>query len=80
MLVLSIVTCLFCSSCATILCGPVTECQYVKPGRGRARHIRPVVLFFDIILTGPIGVIVDFATCAIYRPCAMQSTFKQAYH
>ena len=56
-------------SCATILGGPVSECQRTKPAPGEpAREIRAGALIADILLFWP-GVIVDFATGAIYKPC-----------
>lgn len=56
-------------SCATILGGPVTDYQRTKPVTGEPkRPVRGGALIADILLTGPIGVIVDFGTCAIYKP------------
>lgn len=56
------------SSCATVFGGKVTEAQKRKPLAGEAqRSIRPVAMIADIILFWP-GLIVDFATGAIYRP------------
>jgi len=71
LVILSFASTLALSSCATILGGPITECQRTKPVPGApSRAIRPAALIFDIILSGVVGVAVDFATCAIYRPCA----------
>ncbi len=57
------------SSCATIFGGPVDKCQMSKPKDGETqRHIRTGALVADILLFAP-GLIVDFATGAIYRPC-----------
>jgi len=57
------------SSCATLFCGPVGECQRTKPAEGQpARQVRVGALILDIILFWP-GAVVDFATSAIYRPC-----------
>jgi hypothetical protein len=57
------------SSCATLFCGPVSECQRTKPAEGQpARQVRAGALILDIVLFWP-SVIVDFATNAIYRPC-----------
>jgi hypothetical protein len=57
------------SGCATIFGGPVSECQRTKPAPGQpARAIRGGALIADVILFVP-GVIVDFATGAIYKPC-----------
>jgi hypothetical protein len=56
-------------SCATIFGGPVSVCQRTIPASGQpAREIRAGVLIADILLFFP-GLIVDFATCAIYKPC-----------
>lgn len=54
------------SSCATILGGPITNQQKMKP-MSRHREIRTGALIADILLFWP-GAIVDFATGAIYRP------------
>jgi len=57
------------SSCATLFCGPVSECQKTKPVAGEpARDVRVGALILDIVLFWP-GLIVDFATNAIYKPC-----------
>jgi len=57
------------SSCATVLGGAVSECQRTKPAPGEpVRAIRGGALVADILLFWP-GVIVDFATGAIYKPC-----------
>jgi len=57
------------SSCATVFGGKVSECQRTKPAPGEpARAIRGGALIADILLFWP-GVIVDFATGAIYKPC-----------
>jgi hypothetical protein len=67
--VLLIIVTVVLSSCATILCGPVTECQRTKPAPGEPqREVRVGVLIADIILFWP-GAIVDFATGAVYKPC-----------
>jgi len=59
----------FLSSCATLFCGPVSECQRTRPAEGQpARQVRAGALILDIVLFWP-GAIVDFATNAIYRPC-----------
>lgn len=56
------------SSCATIFGGPVTEYQRTKPGPGEPqRKVRVGALIADIVLFAP-GLIVDFATGAIYKP------------
>jgi hypothetical protein len=57
------------SSCATVFGGRISECQRTKPAPGQpARAIRAGALVADILLFWP-GVIVDFATGAIYKPC-----------
>jgi hypothetical protein len=57
------------SSCATVFGGPVSACQRTKPAAGQpARAVRGGALVADILLFWP-GVIVDFATGAIYKPC-----------
>jgi hypothetical protein len=59
---------LLMSSCATVFGGPVTAHQKRKPGPGEPqREVRVVALIADIILFAP-GLIVDFATGAIYKP------------
>ena len=57
------------SSCATILGGPITTYQRTKPLPGQPqREVRVGALVADIFLVGLLGVGVDFATGAIYRP------------
>ncbi|PGH37543.1 MAG: hypothetical protein CRN43_20555 [Candidatus Nephrothrix sp. EaCA] len=57
------------SSCATICGGPVSACQKTKPSAGEPqRDIRVGALICDILLFWP-GIVVDFATGAIYKPC-----------
>lgn len=57
-------------SCATVLGGPVSECQRTKPAPGQpSRKVRAGALIADIILIPIIGLIVDFSTGAIYKPC-----------
>lgn len=56
-------------SCATVFGGPVSTYQRTKPALGEPqRAIRGGALIADIFLFLP-GVIVDFATGAIYKPC-----------
>jgi len=63
---LAIIMCL--SSCATVFGGRTTVAQKTKPLTGEpSRSIRPVAMIADILLFWP-GLIVDFATGAIYRP------------
>jgi hypothetical protein len=57
------------TSCATVFCGPVSACQRTKPAPGQpSREVRAGALVLDVLLFVP-GVIVDFATGAIYKPC-----------
>lgn len=59
---------LMLSSCATVFGGPVTAHQKTKPAPGEPqRDVRVVALIADILLFAP-GLIVDFATGAIYKP------------
>ena len=59
---------LMMSSCATVFGGKVNAHQKRKPGPGeQQREVRVVALIADIILFAP-GLIVDFATGAIYKP------------
>lgn len=59
---------LLVSSCATVLGGPITEKQRKKPLPGELqREVRLVALLADFILFPP-GVLIDFATGAIYKP------------
>ncbi|MBG6235860.1 hypothetical protein IWX76_002441 [Pedobacter sp. CAN_A7] len=56
------------SSCATVFGGKVTQAQRTPPKAGEpTRPIRAVALIADIVLFWP-GLIVDFATGAIYKP------------
>lgn len=64
---MTLVVCIL-SSCATVFGGKVTAAQRTKPKEGEpSRAIRPVALIADILLFWP-GLIVDFATGAIYKP------------
>lgn len=64
---LVLITCIL-SSCATVFGGSVNTYQKTKPEPGQpSRSVRAGALIADIILFWP-GVIVDFATCAIYKP------------
>ncbi len=57
------------TSCATIVGGQVTESQRTKPLPGEpAREIKVGALVADIFFFGGFGVLVDFATGAIYKP------------
>ena len=60
------------SSCATVFGGKVSTCQKTKPAAGQlSRSVRVGALVADIFLFTP-GLIVDFATGAIYKPCGKQ--------
>ncbi|WP_316837898.1 hypothetical protein [Pedobacter nutrimenti] len=55
------------SSCATVFGGKITEAQRTRPLPGQpSRAIRPVALIADLFFWP--GIIIDFATGAIYRP------------
>jgi PBP1b-binding outer membrane lipoprotein LpoB len=57
------------SSCATILGGKVTAYQTTRPEAGKPpRQIRAGYLIADVLLTGALGVAIDFVTGAIYQP------------
>ena len=57
------------SSCATILGGPRTSYQTTKPADGQPqRQVRIGYIVADVLLTGALGIIIDFATGAIYKP------------
>lgn len=56
------------SSCATVFGGKVTAHQKTKPRPGeQQRQVRVGAMIADILLFAP-GLIVDFATGAIYKP------------
>lgn len=56
------------SSCATVFGGKVTQAQRTPPKAGEpTRPIRAVAMIANIVLFWP-GLIVDFATGAIYKP------------
>jgi hypothetical protein len=58
------------SSCATVFGGRVSAYQRTQPVTGQPpRQLRVVALVADIVFFWP-GTIIDFATCAIYRPQA----------
>jgi hypothetical protein len=57
-------------SCATVFGGPVNAYQRTKPLPGQeTRKLRVGAFIADILLFWP-GAIIDFATCAIYKPHA----------
>jgi hypothetical protein len=56
------------TSCATIVGGQITESQRRKPAPGEpSRQIKVGALIADAVFFGGIGIIVDFATGAIYK-------------
>ena len=56
-------------SCATIRDGRVTTYQRTKPRPGEPmRQIKVGAFIWDLVLWGGAGVIIDFATGAIYKP------------
>ena len=57
------------SSCATIIGGQVIESQRRKPLPGeQSRQIKVGALIADAVFFGGIGILIDFATGAIYKP------------
>ena len=57
------------SACATIVGGEVTTYQRTRPAPGKpSRAVKVVPLVCDVFFFGGLGVIVDFATGAIYKP------------
>jgi hypothetical protein len=56
------------SSCATVFGGSVNTYQRTKPKAGEPqRRMRVGAFIADIVLFWP-GAVIDFATCAIYKP------------
>lgn len=69
LLLCTIVLLLEMSSCATIIGGQVTESQRRKPLPGeQSRQIKVGALIADAVFFGGFGILVDFATGAIYKP------------
>ena len=69
LLLCTIVLLLEMSSCATIVGGQVTESQRRKPLPGeQARQIKVGALVADAFFFGGLGILIDFATGAIYKP------------
>ena len=72
-LIALITLCTF-QSCATVFSGRTNAYQRTKPVPGQEqRRLRVGAFIADIVLFWP-GVIVDFATCAIYKPYPAAST------
>ena len=58
----------YLTSCATIVGGKVTTFQKTKPEAGQPqREVKIGALLCDVIFWGGAGLIVDFATGAIYK-------------
>jgi hypothetical protein len=56
------------TSCATIVGGQVSNYQRTKPQAGQpSRQVKTGALICDIFFWGGAGLIVDFATGAIYK-------------
>jgi len=69
LLLCPIVLLLEMSSCATIVGGQVTDSQRRKPLPGeQARQIKVGALVADAFFFGGLGILIDFATGAIYKP------------
>jgi hypothetical protein len=65
LLILSVVS---MTSCATIFGGTIDSCQVNRLGWGQPRRkIRIFALVGDLVVIP--GLIIDFADCAIYKPC-----------
>lgn len=65
----SLMAAILLSSCATILGGTRTSYQTHKPQEGQPqREVRVGYIIADAFLTSGVGLIVDFATGAIYKP------------
>ena len=61
----------FMTSCATIAGGKVTTYQRTKPKEGEPqRQVKLGALICDVVFWGGAGLIVDFATGAIYKPAS----------
>ena len=79
LLLYTIVLFLEISSCATIVGGQVTDSQRRKPLPGeQARQIKVGALVADAFFFGGLGILIDFATGAIYKP-AEKSTSSNNY-
>jgi hypothetical protein len=71
-LILALLVLCVMQSCATVFGGAVNTYQRTKPLPGQEqRRLRVGAFIADILLFWP-GTIVDFATCAIYRPTPAQ--------
>ena len=64
--------CQFGTGCATVFGGKVDDCQRAKPKDGEpTRRVRVGAMIADIVLF-PLGLVVDFASNAMYKPCGSQ--------
>jgi hypothetical protein len=73
-----IAACIVLTSCATIFGGKVTPCQKMKPEPGQPRRqLRVAPLILDSFTTLFVGLIVDFGTNAIYKPCDRPKISKE---
>jgi len=63
---LLLMVCLF-TSCGTVFGGKITKCQ--QKGNKGHRQVSAVVLVADIVLSGPVGVVIDFCDGHIYKKC-----------
>ena len=62
------------TSCATIVGGQVTDSQRRKPLPGeQSRQIKVGALIADAFFFGGVGILIDFATGAIYKPVESRS-------
>jgi hypothetical protein len=69
-----VLACFILESCATIFCGKISTCQKTKPTAGEPhRQLRVVPFILDSFTTFFVGLIVDFETGAIYKPCDSQT-------
>ena len=69
LLITSFILILELTSCATIVGGQVTESQRRKPLPGeQSRQIKVGALIADAVFFGGLGILIDFATGAIYKP------------
>ena len=71
------------SSCATVFSGKLTEHQKTRPAPGEPkREIKWELVVVDAVLFFPYGLVglgIDFATGAIYRPLRDQNGYKIQY-
>lgn len=58
------------TSCGTVFGGKITKCQ--QKGNKGHREVNAVVLVADIVLSGPVGVIIDFCDGHMYKKCENQ--------